>query len=158
MTTKEQTGTREEIYSSDDQAEAAFINCDKHTLGDLKLEPFTLQRQWAAEAMFLRYGSVDKAGIEFLNKHGFYPGASRDVAIVLWLCSVKESEVDEAYRNPSAGAQKAAEWAKEHNLTITKNDQWEQAWKVFVRIISEVDASRSVPVETNESPPSNPNA
>ena len=149
----------EEAYGPDDPAEAAFTQSDTHELGDLNLQPYTPDRAWAAQAMGLRYGFIDDAGVEFFKEHRIYPGALRDVAIVLWLCSLTdEIEIDKASRNPIAAARKAATWSDEHKLANARSPEFWQAYAVFMKIMAEVDASVSVPESTgNESGPS-PNA
>jgi hypothetical protein len=149
----------EETYGPDDPAEAAFTQSDSHALGDLDLQPYTPDRAWAAQAMGLRYGFVDDAGVEFFKEHRIYPGALRDVAIVLWLCSITdEVEIDKASRNPIAAARKAATWSHEHKLGNVRHPEFWSAYAVFMKIMAEVDASVSVPDTTgNESGPS-PNA
>jgi hypothetical protein len=147
----------EEIYELEDPADAAFTHSDNHALGDLKLQPFTIDRQWAAEMMELRWGYVDRAGIEFLRKHGRYPGASRDVALVLWLCSLTDDdEIRQVRRDPISAESKVAEFVAKYKLGA-RGEEFERAYDLFLTIMNEIERSKSVPVQTNESPPSDPN-
>jgi hypothetical protein len=146
----------DELYLPDDPAEEAFTQSDAHDLGDLELQPYTPDRVMAAQAMFLRYGFVDEAGVEFFNQHKVYPGALRDVAVVLWLCSLtSETEIDKASRNPIAAIKKAIEWSHERKLDNTNSEEFWKAFTVFMRIMSQVDTSTSVPEQTDNgtSPP-----
>jgi hypothetical protein len=139
----------EELYGPDDPAEAAFTQSDAHALGDLDLQPYTPDRVWAAQAMGLRYGFIDDAGVEFFKEHRIYPGALRDVAIILWLCSLKdELDIDKACRNPVAAARKAATWSHDHKMDNPRGEDFWKAYAVFMRIMAEVDASVSVPEAT----------
>lgn len=148
----------EEVYGSDDPAEQAFTQSDVHALGEMDLQPYTPDRAWAAQAMGLRYGFVDDAGVEFFKEHRIYPGALRDVAIILWLCSLTdEIEIDKASRNPIAAARKAATWAHERKLDTTKADEFWKAYAVFMRIMAEVDGSVSVPEPSDNGTKPNPN-
>jgi hypothetical protein len=146
----------EEAYGPDDPAESAFTQSDSHILGDLDLQSYTPDRAWAAQAMGLRYGFVDDAGVEFFKEHRIYPGALRDVAIVLWLCSITdEIEIDKASRNPIAAARKAATWSHEHKLDNARGEGFWSAYAVFMKIMAEVDASVSTPEPSgNEGSPS----
>lgn len=158
-TTKTVSPTKEdEIYGPDDPAEEAFVKSDAHALDDLELQPYTPDRAWAAQAMGLRYGFVDDAGVEFFREHRIYPGALRDVAIVLWLCSLDdEVEIDKASRNPVAAARKAATWAHDRKLENPRGDGFWKAYAVFMKIMGEVDASVSVPEPIANGTSSSPN-
>lgn len=158
-TTKTVSPTKDDdIYGPDDPAEEAFTKSDVHALNDLELQPYTPDRAWAAQAMGLRYGFVDDAGVEFFREHRIYPGALRDVALVLWLCSLDdEVEIDKASRNPVAAARKAATWAHERKLDNQRGDEFWKAYAVFMKIMAEVDASVSVP-EPSGNGTSSPNA
>ena len=148
----------DDVYAPDDPAETAFTESDAHTLGDLKLQPYTMNRSWAAQSMGLRYGFVDDAGVAFFKEHRIYPQAPRDVAVVLWLCSLTdEIEIDKAFRNPIPAIRKAATWAEEHNLKNTRGEDFWKAYALFMRIMAEVDASVSVPESTGNGSDS-PNA
>jgi hypothetical protein len=147
-----------EIYGPDDPAEEAFTRSDSHALGDLDLQPYTPDRAWAAQSMGLRYGFIDDAGVEFFREHKIYPGALRDVAIVLWLCSLtNEVEIDKACRNPIAAARKAATWSHQLKMDNPRGDGFWKAYAVFMQIMAEVDASVSTP-ETNDNGSASPNA
>jgi hypothetical protein len=140
----------DELYLPDDPAEEAFTQSDAHELGDLELQPYTPDRAVAAQAMFLRYGFVDEAGLEFFKAHKIYPGAIRDVAVVLWLCSLtSETEIDKASRDPIAAARKAVEWLHERKWDNPRGDEFWKAYTVFMRIMSEVDASTSIPEQSD---------
>jgi hypothetical protein len=147
---KEELKKDDELYMPDDPAEEAFVQSEAHELGNLELQPYTADRAIAAQAMFLRYGFVDDAGVEFFKAHRIYPGAVRDVAIVLWLCSLKdEITIDKACRDPIAGARKAVEWLHERKWDNPRAEQFWKAYAVFMRIMAEVDASVSVPEQTS---------
>src|SRR4029453_5756911 len=148
----------DELYLPDDPAEEAFTQSDAHQLGDLELQPYTPDRAWAAQAMGLRYGFVDEAGVQFFKEHKIYPGALRDVAIVCWLCSLtSEIEIDKASRNPIAAARKAADWSHERKLDNARAEEFWKAYAVFMRIMAEVDASASTP-EQNDNGTADPKA
>jgi hypothetical protein len=149
----------DELYLPDDPAEEAFTQSDAHDLGDLELQPYTPDRAVAAQAMFLRYGFVDEAGLEFFKAHKIYPGAVRDVAVVLWLCSLtNQSEIDKASRDPIAAARKAVEWSHERKMDNTRSEEFWKAYTVFMRIMAQVDASASVPEQQSDNGTAAPKA
>src|SRR4030095_13172453 len=70
----------------------------------------------------------------------------RAVAVVLWLCSLtNQNEIDKASRDPIAAARRAIEWLHERKMDNTRSEEFWKAYTVFMRIMSEVDASASVP-------------
>jgi hypothetical protein len=126
--------------------DAAFIESDGHQVNGLKLQPYTPERMWAADAMGLRYGHLSKAAsMQFIHK-GTYPGMEADVAIVIWLCSLKDvEEVRAARRDPDQAEDAAITFARNNNIVSTKRNEWWDAYKVFLKIMREVHAAYGEP-------------
>src|SRR5580765_7948569 len=107
--------------------EKAFTDSGLHEFNGFALEPWTPARIMAAQAMGIHYGSIDEAGQSRFTTDKLYPGAQRDVAIVLWLCTLKtQAEVDAAGRAPLPAMDKAYAFAGEHGLADTGHENF---WK-----------------------------
>src|SRR2546423_285975 len=90
-----QDKTEEQRLSDQEAANRAFVNSHLHNFEGIELEPYSRGRRVAAQAMGLHYGSIDKAGQQRFISNKIYPGAVRDVSIVLWLCTLKnERDID----------------------------------------------------------------
>ncbi len=129
----------------------AFLNSHNHKLGDLQLEPYTPPRRIAAQAIGLFYGTLDEAAIAQLEATKLYSGVVRDVAVVLWLCSLKDDPangitaerlIDDAARDRLGSIGKAAQFADEHDMVDTSAKGFWEAYTVFMRIQKQVADSR----------------
>ena len=126
-----------------EQIEKAFLDSENHEWCGEKLEPYSMARRVAAQAIDLRYGSLDDAQIAKFNETRIYPGALRDVAVLLWLCSLKdEDEIDRAARNPLAAARTALKWAESKGMLDEATIQFVEGYKLLFKIMSEIDAAR----------------
>ena len=147
---------QDEAYAPDETPDEVFVNSEIRAIDGVKLQPYSKMRAWAADAMGLRYGHVDKAGIALLNKTKVYPGAARDVGIVLWLCSLNgdnaRQEIDEACRDPIGAAEQALEWAESHKIHTPKRAEFWDAYAIFLRIMREWHLSTGEPEKKTEAP------
>jgi hypothetical protein len=135
--------TEPEDVGHEEKVDKAFINSENHSLNGEKLQPYSPARIIAAQAMGLRYGYVDKAGLEFFKKHKIYPGALRDVVVVLWLCSLSdEDDIDEASREPKGAIKTATKWAADRGIVDANSDKFWDSYALFMQIIGEIDDSR----------------
>ena len=126
-----------------------------------KLESFSAMRQATAAAMGLRFGLVDendifKVTVETLKQDKkektdlqFYNQMFQDVVFVLWLCTVKPSEVLKALRAVDKAKEKAFAWADENNISIASSQYYEAA-AVFFQIMTGIATSTAMPAPTNE--------
>jgi len=142
---KKQTG-----YEKDDAAptpqDESFKDSDGHSLNGLTLQPYTIERMWAADAMGLRYGYLTKTAIQQFRRNNTYPGMSGDVAIVIWLCSLEDiEEVRAARRNPSSAEESAVRFAEEHKMANPKQKQFWLAYDVFLKIMDEIHKAYAEP-------------
>jgi hypothetical protein len=136
--------------------ETAFTQSGSHEFNGFELEPWTPARIVASQAMGLHYGSVDEAGRSRFATDKVYPGAQRDVAIVLWLCTLKtEKEVDAAARAPAAAMPKVYAFAGDHKLTDTGSENFWKGFLVFLEMMNQVAASR-VNAEKKTTPDNQP--
>ena len=126
--------------------EKAFTDSGLHEFNGFALEPWSPARIMAAQAMGMHYGSIDEAGRSRFATDKIYPGAQSDVAIVLWLCSLKtQAEVDAARRAPIPAMDKVYIFSEEHRLTDTGDENFWKGFLVFLGIMNDVAASRVTP-------------
>lgn len=115
-------------------------------LGEWKLKPFSASREVAAQAMGLHYAYVDAAGKARFKRTAIYPGALRDVIIIMWLCIVADDDqIEAAGVEPKVYSKIANDWAGSVGLLDTESELWQDAFILFFQIVDEVWASRSVP-------------
>jgi hypothetical protein len=149
MLTEDVENLEAEEQSKDDNQQAgiekAFVSSNgKRELGDLIVQPWTPDREVAAQAMGLHFGYVDKSGINRFSETNLYPGAVRDVAIVMWLCcSATKDEIYSAGVSPRVATDKAIEWAAKEGLTDAISDEFEKAYGYLFEMLTEVRISRS---------------
>lgn len=137
-----------DITETDQQPEIekAFTDSGLHQFNGFNLQPWTPARIMAAQAMGMHYGSIDEAGRSRFVTDKIYPGAQRDVAVVLWLCTLEtEKEVDAAARAPTAVMDKVYAFAAEHRLSDTGDENFWKGFLTFLAIMNEVAASRVTP-------------
>ncbi len=137
---------QDEAYKADEEVtiveDKVFIESEGHAVNGLKLQPYTPERMWAADAIGLRYGRLTSEQTEQFTEDGTYPGMAGDVAVVMWVCSLeKREDVLSARRNPTVAMKKIVEFAKQKNMVSPKQSQWWDAYKVFLEIMSEIHAA-----------------
>lgn len=120
-------------------ADKAFIGSDRHTLDDLKLQPWTPQRIIAAQEMGLLYPNLGKQGWAQFRRTNVYPGALKDVMIFLFLSTLDENEVDEA---TFADARK---FGAGRGIHLADGQGFWDAFHKFVEVVSEVYAGATKP-------------
>jgi hypothetical protein len=130
--------------------EQAFERSDKHSLGDLPLQPWTADRVIAAQSMGMIWPNVGKEGFDQYDRTKTYPGALRDAIIVLWLCTLSDEQVEEADRAPNGALIRAKKWAAERGIPKINSDAYDAAFGKFIDIVSEVKQSATTPAETEE--------
>lgn len=129
----------------------SFIESAGHSVNGLKLEPYTPERMWAADAMGLRYGHLSDAAAKQFARKNTYPGMEGDVGIVIWLCSLTDvDEVRAARRDPERAEGEAIVFAKTHKIITGKQSKFWDAYKVFLRIMDEVHAAYGEPESAGE--------
>jgi hypothetical protein len=141
-----QTGYEPDLEQEQSPTEAAFIDSENHEFDGIRLQPYSPMRLVAAQAMGLHHGRVDAAGMEQWSRVSVYPGAVRDVCIVLWLCSIKdEVQIDQAARAPIHAAMLAVKWGTDHGLLSVTSKKFESAYELFFKIMKEVRDSYGSP-------------
>ncbi len=127
-----------------EKRESAFVNSENHEFAGDKLQPYSMARRAAAQSIGLAYGALDSAHVARYNATKVYPGALRDVAVVLWLCSLTdEREIDRAARDPISAADKALKWLESKEIIDTVSDGFVDAYIQFFKIMDEVEVSRA---------------
>lgn len=144
-------GSKQEVVTEAATPDASFVNSAGHSLNGLKLEPYTPERMWAADAMGLRYGHLSKAASKQFVTKGTYPGMEGDVGIVIWLCSLTEpEEVRAARRNPDQAEAEATEFAKQHKIVSAKQNGFWDAYDIFKAIMLEIHVAYGEPSKTEK--------
>ncbi len=127
----------------DEKVEKAFIESENHEFDGEKLQPYSIARRVAAQAIGLRYGALDSAHRARFNETNVYPGAFRDVAVVLYLCTLKEpAALDRAARDTIGAAKSALDWFESKGIVDTLSDKFLDAYLVFFKIMNEMEESR----------------
>jgi hypothetical protein len=120
-------------------AESVFMQSAEHKLNGTTLQPYTIERMWAADSMGLRWGRLSPAAAKQFAKDNTYPGMSGDTAIIMWLCSVDDlEEIRCARRDPSDAEDKVMAFAEQHKIASPKQKEFWVAYKVFLNIMTEV--------------------
>jgi hypothetical protein len=125
-------------------AEKAYVNSDKHKLGDLKLKPWTPQRMIKAQAMGMKYRDLGKDGWAQFKATNLYPGAIRDVIIFFYLSTLDPTEVEDATYG------EAEAWGVKRKLHDTRTAAFWNAFTKYIQVQNEISDSATRPVETGE--------
>ncbi len=140
----EQTG-----YEADEPQvvtpDAAFVESAGHALNGLELQPWTIERQWAADAMGMRYGRLSRSLVKQFMANNTYPGMAGDVGMAIWLCAISEGEVRAARRNPDDAEALAGKFAVEHKLAHPRQKNFQVAYDIFLSMMDELYVSYSEP-------------
>jgi len=144
--TQEQTGYEPDIGQEKNPVEVAFIQSQNLEFDGVKLQAYSPMRVVAAQAMGLHHGRVDSAGMEQFERVAVYPGAVRDVCVVLWLCSIQDDrEIDMAARAPVHAAKLAIEWGTSHGIINPSSDKFSDAFALFFKIMKHLKESYGTP-------------
>jgi hypothetical protein len=130
-------------YAPDEQPlvspeDKSFIESAGHELNGLKLNPYTPERIWVADAIGLIYGKLSEEAITEFTQHRTYPGMAGDVPIVIWACTLSEEEARCLRSVPQVAMKRAAEFAKKHRMVMPKQKGWWNAYNVFLQIMNEI--------------------
>lgn len=136
--------------------EEAFIGSKiGPTLFDEPLRAYSPSRRVAAQSMGCLYPFIGDDGAAQFERTGIYPGAVKDAAIVLWLCSLEDASEQtsaqvkggawnpsKAMHRPEAALGAALEWAEELELITVGTERFSQAFGEFVKIVTAVEKSK----------------
>lgn len=140
------TGYEPDIGETTMSPDKAFVGSQGHQLNGIKLEPYTIERQWAADAMGLRYGRLSKSASKQFEADRTYPGMAGDVAIVIYLCSLTDvEEVRSARREPGLAEERAVAFAQKHKIASPKQTPFWDAYEIHLKIMQEVHESYAEP-------------
>lgn len=129
------------------EADKAFTGSDRHTLDDLRLEPWTPQRIWTAQLMGMAYPNLGKKGRDALFRSNVYPNAVKDVAIFLWLSTRKDEtsegenewSVADAESQPEVAAKLARDFAIKRGVHIRDSAEFWDAYNKFWDVMQEIE-------------------
>jgi len=137
------------------QSEKSFIEAKRgfELFGD-PLHSYSASRKVAAQAMGMRWPFIGEDALAQFQATNMYPGALRDCAIVLWLCTIqdpseqsleavkaKEWNPSRALTKPDDARTAALEWADKAGITDTAGAKFSEAFQVFFAIVSGVDSA-----------------
>lgn len=99
-------------FVSDEQlVEESFQLADGHYWNEVRLDPYSAQRQIAAQSLGMRFGSLTKEDLEEIDRTASYPGMIQDALIVLYLCYPRGKRgnegIEESYAACDPGSRKA---------------------------------------------------
>lgn len=135
-----------EDIGREQQIDNAFIQSENHQFNGAELQPWTPSRLVAAQSIGLRYPNISDEDREQFRQTGIYPGALKDIAIVLWICTlVKPEEIRRAGRQPDDSYEQAVKWADGLGITNLKSECFWKAYDRFIKIVSEERVSISHP-------------
>lgn len=131
--------------------ETAFINAKRgFELFGSPLSSYSASRKVAAQAMGMQWPFIGEAAMAQLQATNMYPGALRDTALVLWLCTLPDSNTalargiwtpSRALGKPEEARDAALEWAEKCGITDTSSEKFAEAFQVFFAIVTGVDAA-----------------
>ncbi len=138
--------------------ERAFVeSVGGHELQGQSLRTYSPSRRVAANAMGMLYPMIGDESAAQMAQTGVYPGVIRDVATVLWLCSLPDGDEitaqqfregqwtpSRALAKPYAALEVAIEWAGAKGLTITDSQEFVEALTVFGKIVTNAESSRFI--------------
>jgi hypothetical protein len=123
--------------------EEAFLDAKTgFSLDDVLLEAYSPARKVAAQAMGMIYPMVPDEDEERFERSGQYSGIIKDMAIVLWLCSLKtvgakgEWNPAKAVRKPEEALSVAIDFAAEKQFEEISAPNYMQAYATFIKIVT----------------------
>ena len=115
------------------------------------LAGYSASRKVAAQAMGMQWPFIGEAAMAQLQATNMYPGALRDTALVLWLCTLPDASTalargvwtpSRALGKPDDARDAALEWADKCGITDTSGPKFAEAFQVFFAIVTGADASQ----------------
>jgi|APGre2960657404_1045060.scaffolds.fasta_scaffold40180_3 hypothetical protein len=132
--------------------ESSFINAKRgFELFGTPLAPYTASRKVAAQTMGMQWPFIGEAALAQLQATNMYPGAIRDTAILLWLCTLPDASTalargvwtpSRALSKPDEARDAALEWADKCGITDSSGPKFGEAFQVFFGIVTGVDAAQ----------------
>ena len=130
--------------------EKAFIEAKRgFELFGTPLAPYTASRKVAAQTMGMQWPFIGEAALAQLQTTNMYPGALRDAAIVLWLCTLPDASTalargvwtpSRALSKPDEARDAALEWADKEGVTDSSGAKFGEAFQVFFGVVTGADA------------------
>lgn len=135
------------------KAKDNFADSERHSIDGLKLEPWTPDRSIAAQSLGMIYPALGEEGWASVKRSGIYPGAVRDVALALWLCSLNPVQVlDAEIAGPVEAKKKSTVFAGKHGIADAKKQSFWDALTLFMDMQREVNESVTVPEKADSNP------
>ena len=114
------------------------------------LAPYSASRKVAAQAMGMQWPFIGEAALAQLQATNMYPGALRDAAILLWLCTLPDASTalargvwtpSRALSKPDEARDAALEWADAAGITDTSGPKFSEAFQLYFGIVTGADAA-----------------
>lgn len=141
-------------------ADKAFTGSDKHTLDDLKLEPWTPDRQIIFQTLSGIYPNLGKAGWQQFTQTNVYPGATRDVMLFVYLSTLPpEDLIDQKTGDVIQIGVESATWKDAKAFGVKRglhnpdSKAFWQAFAKFMEVQKEITTSLTVPKSDGGAPP-----
>ncbi len=140
------------------KVDKAFTKSDRHTLDDIKLQPWTPERYLAGQSMGMIHPRVGDEGWDQFDRTKMYPGCVKDTVIVIWLCSIPDSpngssdfqwNVEDADARPVEAYRVAKKWAKSRGILNADSVEWWHAYGKFAEVVKEASDSMTQPKGAN---------
>lgn len=136
-----------------EEIDSSFADADAHYWGEVRLDPYSAQRQIAAQSMGMRFGSLTAEDMDEIERTASYPNMMQDAIIVLYLCFPRGRDgkqgIEESYAACDARAQKTVrrrmlDWACDQGIT-TGSPQYKLAVELMLKIVREARVNQFVP-------------
>lgn len=126
-------------------ADKAFMQPETSTLDDLKLQPWTPDRQIAFQTCGGLYPNLGKEGFAQFKRNSLYPGVIKDICLFLYLSTLEPEAVEDATWPEAKG------FGVKRGLHNTDGKPFWQAYAKFIEVQNQISASIAVP-KGSESP------
>lgn len=162
LTTEEVHQVVEANQSPQEEVEQSYIQSDGHFWNETRLDPYSAQRQIAAQALGLRFGSLTREDLGDDGTLSSYPGLMQDAIIILYLCYPRgpklKDGIEESYAACDSTLRRAVrrrmlDWAESQGIEMG-SVPYQKAVELMIAIIKETKANqfRPAPAEGRKPP------
>jgi hypothetical protein len=141
------------VPTEEQEIEQSFTDADGHFWGDKRLDPYSAQRQIAAQALGMRFGALTIEDMEELERTSSYAGLFLDAVTVIYLCYPRGRDgkqgIDESYAACDPQARKGVRlrmltWAEAQEITEGSTN-YRSAVEMMLKIIKEARINQFKP-------------
>lgn len=141
------------LPTPEQEVENSFVESDGHFWKDTRLDPYSAQRQVAAQYLGLHWGFLGADEMKEFTETGNYPGMMQDAIIILYLCHPRGSKgkdgIDESYAacDPKATRgvrRRMLDWAAKQNITMNA-PEFLEAFSLMMQLTKEASVNQFAP-------------